>query len=128
MRLLLDTCVMLWLAREPGNISKTAAAALDNSANELFLSHASIWEIYLKAQAGKLSLPQTPRRWITAQLTARRITDWPLDLETLHRTNDLPLHHRDPFDRLLIAQTLTHSMTLVSPDPWIQKYRVKNIW
>jgi PIN domain nuclease of toxin-antitoxin system len=128
MRLLLDTCVFLWLAAEPERISRKAAAVLDDPANELFLSQASIWELYLKCQAGKLKLPQPPRRWLTAQLAARGVADWAVDLESLHALLDLPGHHRDPFDRMLVAQSKVHSLTLVTPDPWIKKYRPTLIW
>lgn len=128
MRLLLDTCVFLWLTAEPGRISRKAAAALDNPANELFLSQASVWELYLKCQAGKLKLPQQPRRWLTGQLAARGVADWAVDLESLHALLDLPAHHRDPFDRMLVAQAKVHAFTLISPDPWIRKYKPALIW
>lgn len=128
MRLLLDTCVFLWLAAEPDRISRKAAAALDDPANELFLSQASVWELYLKYQAGKLKLPQAPRRWLTGQLATRGVTDWAVDLESLHALLDLPAHHRDPFDRLLVAQAKVHAFTLITPDPWIKKYKPALLW
>ena len=128
MRLLLDTCVFVWLAGEPRRISQRAASALDDPANELFLSHASVWELYLKCQAGKLKLPHSPRRWLTAQLAARGVSEWAMDLESLHAVLDLPKHHRDPFDRMLVAQSKVHSLTLVSPDSCIKAYRPALIW
>ncbi|MCP5523046.1 MAG: type II toxin-antitoxin system VapC family toxin [Verrucomicrobiales bacterium] len=128
MRLLLDTCVFLWLTTEPDRISRKAATALDDPANELFLSHASVWEIYLKSQTGKLKLPLTPSRWLTGQLAVRGVADWPVDLESLHALLELPAHHRDPFDRMLIAQAKAHAFTLISPDPWIRKYQPALLW
>ena len=128
MRLLLDTCVFLWLAWEPNRISAIAAAAIDDSRNDLLLSHASVWEIYLKCQTGKLKLPQGPRRWVGRQLAVRGVKGWAIDLESLDATLDLGNHHRDPFDRLLVAQSKVHSLTLVSPDPWLKKYRPAILW
>ncbi|MFT4588093.1 MAG: PIN domain nuclease of toxin-antitoxin system [Candidatus Binatia bacterium] len=128
MRLLLDTCVFIWLTSEPSRLSQPAIDALDSPANALFLSHASIWEIYLKCGAGKLTLPTAPEPWIAEQLAARQVAEQAIDLPSLSGTLKLPGHHRDPFDRLLIAQARTHSMTLVSPDPWIGKYDANLIW
>jgi PIN domain nuclease of toxin-antitoxin system len=128
MRLLLDTCTFLWLAATPAQLSPAARRALDSESNELFLSHVSIWEIHMKHQARKLTLPQKPRPWISRQLAARGIADWPIDLEAIHRTSELPDHHKDPFDRLLLAQAEVHEFRIVTPDPAFQKYRAKLIW
>lgn len=124
MRLLLDTCTFLWLTQEPDRLSKSAHAAVDDETNELLLSHASIWELYLKQQAGKMKLPAKPDRWIREQLAEWMTADLPIDLASLSETLRLPDLHRDPFDRLLIAQAKVHELTLLTPDPWIQKYRV----
>ena len=127
-KLLLDTCVFIWLTQEPARISLFAADALDDSANELFLSHASLWEIHLKCAAGKLQLPAAPREWIDQQLSRRGLVELPIDLKSLHGTSDLPPIHKDPFDRLLVAQALMHDLAIVTPDPLIQKYSAKFIW
>ena len=128
MKLLLDTCAFIWLTQEPARISDPAVAALDDHANELLLSHASIWEIHLKCAAGKLKLPSAPREWISEQLAARGVRDWPIDLESLHWTSELPPVHKDPFDRLLVAQASWHRLTIVTPDPLIKKYSIETIW
>ena len=128
MRLLLDTCVFIWLTQEPDRLSAPARKSIEHTGNELLVSHVSIWEIYLKGQSGKLKLPGKPDRWIKEQLAGWVITDLPIDLLSLHETNRLPDVHRDPFDRLLVSQARIHELTLLTPDPWIQKYRVNWLW
>jgi PIN domain nuclease of toxin-antitoxin system len=128
MKLLLDTCVFIWLAGSPDNLSAAAKRGIDDSRNELWLSHASIWEIQLKHFAGKLTLPEKPRLWFPRQMAVWGIRDWPLDLESLHLTSDLPPLHKDPFDRLLAAQANTHGLTLVSPDDCFPKYGTQVLW
>ena len=83
----------------------------------------------MKYLAGKLILPQKPRSWI-AQTTRLRaqVTDWPIDLETIHRTSDLPAYHQDPFDRLLLAQSAVHDLRIVTPDPAFRRYKAKLLW
>ncbi|MSU60788.1 MAG: type II toxin-antitoxin system VapC family toxin [Pedosphaera sp.] len=126
--LLLDTCVFLWLTQTPGEISRPARRAIDDSGNELWLSHASIWEVHLKHLTGKLTLPEKPRLWFSRQLAVWGVRDRPIDLESLHLTSELPLIHKDPFDRLLVAQARAHELTLVSPDKVFTEYGLKNLW
>ncbi len=128
MKLLLDTCTFVWLTQEPEKISAKAKRAIDQVANDLFLSHASIWEIHLKAKSGKLKLPDTPRRWISQQLAARGVVDWSIDLESLHETSELPPIHKDPFDRLILAQAQIHHFHIVSPDDFFAEYGTNVIW
>ncbi len=128
MRLLLDTCTFIWLASEPARISPDAAAKIDDAANEMFLSHASVWEICLKHSAGKLNLPDEPERWLSDQLAARGVKELPIEFQSLTASARLPAHHRDPFDRLLVAQAKLHSMKLITPDAWISKYDADVIW
>ena len=127
-KLLLDTCTFVWLTQEPHKLTSAAKRAVDNAGNELFLSHASIWEIHLKSSAGKLQLPDSPRSWISQQLAARGVADWAIDLESLHETSELPPIHKDPFDRLLIAQAQVHHLHIVSPDEFFSQYRANVIW
>lgn len=128
LRLLLDTCTFIWLTQEPDRLGPRARALLDDLSNELLLSHVSVWEIYNKSQAGKLALPDVPRRWVEEQRVARGVTPWPIDLPSLGRMSELPLHHRDPFDRLLVAQALVHGFTLLSPDSAFAPYGVRVAW
>jgi PIN domain nuclease of toxin-antitoxin system len=128
LRLLLDTCAFIWLAAAPDRLSPAARVAIDSDTNDLFLSHISIWEIHMKHHARKLHLPQKPRLWISRQLTARGLIEWPIDLESIHRTSELPGHHKDPFDRMLIAQSQVHGFTIVTPDTAFQNYHAKLMW
>ena len=126
MRLLLDTCTFVWLVANPAEISKPAKLAI--GASPLFLSDVSIWEICIKWQAGKLDLPQPPRSWIADQCRIWEISRVALEQEHLFRATELPLHHRDPFDRLLVAQSLVEGLVLVTPDVAIKAYPVSILW
>jgi len=128
MKLLLDTCAFIWLTGSPDNLSAAAKQAVNDGGNELWLSHASIWEIHLKHFTGKLTLPEKPRLWFSRQMAVWEVRDRPLDLESLHLTSDLPPIHKDPFDRLLAAQADTHGLTLVSPDEIFSQYGIKVLW
>lgn len=125
MKLLLDTQCFLWWFAQPERLSETAIAHMTNEANELWLSVASIWEIGIKAALGKLPLPEPIDRYVPsrmAQLGAKS-----LDIRATHamRAAALPLHHRDPFDRMLVAQAQVDDMTLVSADEMLQQYDVE---
>jgi len=128
MTLLLDTCVFIWLTQEPAKLSAVAQTAINDPANTLALSHASAWEMHLKHHAGKLSLPDPQRQWIPLQLAAWKIHEQGITLHAVHRTSDLPDIHRDPFDRMLIAQALEENLTIVSPDQFFPSYGVNVIW
>ena len=109
-------------------MSAAAREAIDEPANDLFFSHVSVWEIFNKSQAGKLKLPKKPRVWVDEQLAARGVADFAIDLASLGRMSELPLHHRDPFDRLLVAQCLVHGLSIVSPDEHLPAYGVTVVW
>ena len=126
--LLLDTCVFIWLTQEPVKLGAAATAAINDPANTLWLSHASAWELHLKHRAGNLALPDTPRAWIPQQLSTWKISEKPISMDAINRTSDLPEHHRDPFDRMLIAQALEEDLTIISPDQYFPACGVKLIW
>ncbi len=128
MNLLLDSCALIWLASEPARLSKTATAAINVPESALHVSHACLWEIALKHGAGKLVLPQTPRQWWTEQIGKWGLIELPLTAEALLRGNELPLHHKDPFDRVIVAHALMHDFVIVTPDPAFQLYRVRIVW
>ncbi|NDD31553.1 MAG: hypothetical protein EB084_25155, partial [Proteobacteria bacterium] len=90
MKVLLDTCSFLWLAAAPENLGPEAAAAIDRNDCELFLSDGSVWEICLKWQAGKISLPGPPRSWVETQRTTWRLTTLPIEQTHLYRVTELP--------------------------------------
>lgn len=125
--LLLDTCTLVWLASDPERLGAAARAVLDSDSN-LLVSDASTWELCLKWQAKKIRLPSPPRTWVVEQLRAWQLQRVCIEPEHLFRTVELPEHHRDPFDRLLVAQALTLSATIVTPDPAIHRYPVAVVW
>ena len=127
-RLLLETCAFIWLTQEPGKLSAAAQAAINDPANSLAFSHAIAWEMHLKHHAGKLILPEPPRQWIPQQLAEWRIAELAIDLDAIHKTSDLPTIHRDPFDRLIIAQALEQGLSVVSPDQCFPDYGVPVVW
>lgn len=128
MRLLLDTCAFLWLAGKPAKLSPAAVAAINDPANDLYLSDASVWEISLKHAKGKLPLPETPRLWIPRQIRFFQIERVEIRLEALFRSGELPDEHQDPFDRLIAAQALSEPFLLISPDEPFRAYGVSCVW
>ncbi|MEK6608480.1 MAG: type II toxin-antitoxin system VapC family toxin [Myxococcota bacterium] len=127
-KLLLDTCTFLWMLGESERLGPRARDALLDSSRQVFLSAASSWEIAIKVRLGKLRLLGSPGALIPAQLDRNGIT--PLAVEHAHAlaTAELAAHHRDPFDRLLIAQARIERMTLVTPDAAFAPYGVETIW
>lgn len=128
MNLLLDSCTLIWLASEPGRLSAAAAAGINDAAAVLHVSHASLWEIALKHGAGKLALPDPPRHWWGEQVRRWGLVELPLSAETLLRGSELPPHHKDPFDRVLLAQASMETMPLVSPDGEFPAYGIALLW
>jgi PIN domain nuclease of toxin-antitoxin system len=130
MKLLLDTHTFLWLIVGSPNLSAAAQAALADPANELFLSVASIWELAIKTSSPKQQLKLTdPLDVYIAKWTATYQIDL-LPIQSSHAlyVAGLPNHHRDPFDRMLIAQALVEGMTLVSGDGKFKPYPVTILW
>lgn len=96
--------------------------------NELWLSVASVWEIFTKVQIGKLPLPSPAGNYLRRQLAMNNIRVLQIGLNHVMRLEDMPLHHRDPFDRLLVAQSQEEQLPIVSADPLIRKYPVTVVW
>tara|TARA_R100001230_G_C5574853_1_gene95517 strand:- start:147 stop:539 length:393 start_codon:yes stop_codon:yes gene_type:complete len=129
-RLLLDSCTFLWLIWDDASLSGPARKAIENPNHEVLLSVVSLWELLIKHAAGKLELStqQAPFAHFVAQRERHGIDALPLadaDLAALPR---LPLLHRDPFDRVLISQAIGQGLTLVTPDPLIQRYPIRTLW
>jgi len=125
MRLLLDTHVFIWWADQQESLSSTALSALKDEANELVLSVASVWEMQIKVQLGKLKLSMPLRELVLSQVETNGLKILPVELEHVLVLDTLPFHHKDPFDRLLIAQSIQEDVTLVSADPEFPAYSVK---
>ncbi len=128
MRLLLDTCTFLWLYTDHDKVSKAAAAAFLHPENERFLSAVSAWEIATKYSLGKLPLPRTPEYYIAEAREKSGVESLPLDEESAFQSARLPRIHRDPFDRMLVAQAMVHGLVIVTSDEEIARYGVRVLW
>jgi PIN domain nuclease of toxin-antitoxin system len=128
MKLLLDTCTFLWLVAGVENLSERAVSVLQDAGNDSYLSSASAWEIGVKYAAKKLQLVDVPHRYVPHYRELHEIRALSLDEESVLRSTQLPPLHKDPFDRMLVAQALTHELTILSPDPLIAQYGVRTIW
>ena len=125
MRILLDTCDFLWFISGDPSLPSKLHAPLRDSSNEVFLSVISFWEILVKNRLGKLPLPRPPERYIVEQCERHAISILNLDLAAVIRLPNLPLIHRDPFDRMLICQAQAGAMLFASSDPMIHRYAVE---
>lgn len=128
MRILLDTHAFLWWVANDPNLSATAHQTIGNGSNEVFFSAASSWEIAIKAQIGKLMLPANLEQFISSQLAQNNFTVLPIHISHTLGTYRLPMHHRDPFDRILVAQSQLEAIPIVTADPLIAQYGVQTIW
>ncbi len=128
MRLLLDTHVFLWWVEDAPELSRKARAAIASADNQCFLSLASSWEMAIKLSLGKLRLPDAIERFIPQQLAENGFSQLQIDFRHVARVASLAFHHRDPFDRLLVAQAMEEKLSLVSADRQFAKYGVKRIW
>jgi len=128
MRLLLDTSAFLWFIQGDARLSLNARLSIEGPENEVFLSSVSIWEIAVKQGLGKLSLPSPAAQFISREREAQGFLPLPLDESDCVHLEKLPHYHRDPFDRMLICQSLEHGLRLVTSDPWISAYPVPLLW
>ena len=128
MKLLLDTQCWLWWFGEPGRLSEKAIQQIADEENELWLSVASIWEMGIKSVIGKLALPEPLERYVGTRMG--ELDAKPLEIRAAHamRAAGLPLHHRDPFDRMLVAQAQLEGMKVVSADEMFRAYEVEVVW
>ncbi len=127
MRLLLDTHTLIGWDSDPGQLSAAALTALRDPANEVWLSAVSVWEMVIKAQLGKLSL-RLPLADIVAQQQTNGLLVLPVRLPHVLGVEGLPPVHKDPFDRLLVAQANVEGAELVSADPVFAHYPVRVLW
>ena len=124
MRLLADTHVVLWALLRPAELERRAARALRSAANDVLVSAASLWEIAIKTELGKLRLPGPPAEWIPGALERTGFEVLPIGAAHALAVGGLPPHHRDPFDRMLVAQALAEGLTIVSRDERFRQYGV----
>lgn len=124
MRILLDTHVFLWYISADPQLPAAYRSAIGDPTNEVFLSAASVWEAVIKYALGKLPLPEAPAEYLPRQREAHRIASLPVEEAALVHLAGLPSLHRDPFDRMLIAQALQHAMKLATVDDAVRAYPV----
>lgn len=123
MNLLLDTHVLLWWLDDPKRLSEAARDKIRDDANIVYVSAAMVWEIIIKQALGKLDAPDN----LEEVLRECRFTPLPITVAHAMAVGSLPMHHRDPFDRMLVAQAHTEGMTVVTRDPKVLQYTVPNI-
>ena len=128
MRILLDTAPLLWLAVGDRSLSAAAWEAIRERDNEVLVSSVSAVEIAAKHALRKLPLPERPELLVPAIRAAYQLGSLPLDEESALKLSDLPSHHRDPFDRLLVCQAIVHGLLLLTPDEAIRRYPVRTAW
>lgn len=128
MRFLLDTHAFLWLDGEPDRLSARVSEICLDEANTLLLSLVSVWEMQIKVQLGKLKLNSPLRDVLLANQSRNRVQLLPVNLEHILALEKLPDHHRDPFDRMLVAQTIVENVALLSNDPMLGKYALDRVW
>lgn len=126
MSLLLDTHALIWFLDNDTRLPISIRSRIETTP-DVFISTASLWEIAIKANIGKLEL-SAPFSTIESNLVALKITQLPITFKDLEFYLSLPLHHRDPFDRLLIAQATHHSLVLVSQDTQMDAYSIQRLW
>ena len=128
MKYLLDTNVWLWTLWDPQRIARRAREEIGDLSHEVFLSAVTSWEIAIKAAAGKLTLPESPVSYVPRRMAEQGLR--PLAVTHPHALAvfNLPSHHRDPFDRLLVAQATLEQMVLVTADRVVETYPVEILW
>ena len=128
MKLLLDTHTFIWWDSEPAKLSASALSACQDQANTLILSVVSVWEIQIKSQLGKLKFNLPLSEIIQSQRQMNNVQVLTLELDHVLELQNLPYHHKDPFDRLLIAQANVEDVLLVSGDSIFSEYTINLIW
>ncbi len=128
MRLLSDTHTFIWSFSNTKKLSAIVARELQNPANEIFVSVASIWEMQIKIKLGKMIFKDRLENIIIEQQQVNRIQILPINLAHTLYLENLPPHHKDPFDRLLISQAIVENMTLLSADANFANYQVNLLW
>lgn len=128
MRMLLDSHTLLWAVDNPSRLGTQAKVELQNSANDLLLSAATIWEVAIKVGLGKLSLSIGYKDWMLKAISDLGLEVLPVTVDYAATQAALPFHHRDPFDRLLIAQAQIEKLTVVSQDSTFDQYGITRLW
>ena len=128
MSLLLDTQALLWFLLDDSRLSDKARAAIVELERQMVVSPASLWEIAIKVSLGKYELPEPFELFWNEQLQVNHLTLLPISVGHTARVAGLPFHHRDPFDRLIIAQALVEGIPVISSDRMFDQYEVERVW
>ena len=128
MRHLIDAHSLIWAVDDPSKLGAAAVASLQDSANELVISAATLWELSIKSGLTKLTLSLPFRQWMDKAMADLGLTGLQITLDYAECQAGLPWHHRDPFDRLLAAQALVERIPLVSADAIFDQYGVRRVW
>jgi PIN domain nuclease of toxin-antitoxin system len=128
MRILLDTHAFLWFVLNDSQLSTVGQTLISDPQNDIYLSPASYWEIAIKISIGKYQLPSGYDPWLKQQMGINTIQSLPILVEHTAILTDLPFHHKDPFDRLIIAQAIFERIPIISADAALDDYPVDRLW
>lgn len=128
MTLLLDTPALLWFLLEDKRLTMKAKSEIEDLEKQIFVSPASLWEIAIKISLGKYVLPEPFKHFWSEQLVINQFTLLPIQIAHTACITGLPFHHRDPFDRMIIAQAITENIPVVSSDKTFDQYHVERVW
>lgn len=128
MNALLDTHTFLWWITDDPRLSASARSIISDSSNRIYVSSATGWEIAIKAQIGKLAVPGEPAQFVAEQIMINSLAILPIRMEHALRIYELPMHHRDPFDRMLVAQSQVENLPLLTTDAAFADYDVRTVW
>lgn len=130
MNFLLDTCTFLWLITDDSALSASVREAIQDPANTVYVSVASLWEVLVKHRLGRLELRTAMplEQHLVAQRDRHALDSLPITEEAVTQLPKLPSLHRDPFDRMLICQAIAHGLVVCTPDRAIQQYPVRTVW
>jgi PIN domain nuclease of toxin-antitoxin system len=127
-KLIIDSQSLIWTVDDPATLSQKAILAIQDRTNDLLLSAATIWEIAIKVGLKKLTLSLPLREWMDRAIADLGVLVLPITLESAAQLVQLPYHHGDPFDRMLIAQCQVENASIVSSDTMLDRYGVRRIW
>ncbi|MEP6519131.1 type II toxin-antitoxin system VapC family toxin [Microcoleus vaginatus] len=128
MRLLLDTHAFIWYTTDSSRLTATGRSLIDNGENDILLSTASVWEMAIKHSIGRLTFSMPFMEFIKQQLAVNRIDILEITFDHIEVVASLPLHHRDPFDRLIIAQSVAEQIPILSVDAIFDAYAIARVW
>ena len=128
MRLLLDTHAFIWWIADSGRLSQRARSLIADESHDIIVSAASAWEIATKYRLGKLAMPETAAFDVAGAISNQGFRELPISVRDAEHAGRLPGPHRDPFDRMLIAQAVSRGLVLVSRDEVLDRYGVNRVW